>query len=72
MAKLKSLEEHDAEARARQALDTAFPKYNGISCPTCGSELVDSHPMETLTTDPPMKAISCPMGLCGFRGTRLA
>lgn len=44
-------------------------KHNGISCPTCSSELYDSNPNITLTSNPPKKDIHCQ---CGYKGYRVA
>ena len=41
---------------------------NGIACPTCGSELVDSDPGRILTSLPPRVRVRCQ---CGFVGSRI-
>lgn len=46
------------------------PRPNGIACPTCSGELVDSHPGITLTSNPPQVNVACPA--CGFTGYRVA
>jgi DNA-directed RNA polymerase subunit RPC12/RpoP len=43
-------------------------KPNGIACPKCESELLDTNPIEVLTSLPPKKHIACPK--CDFRGYR--
>ena len=68
MKKLISLEDANARARANYETDTRF-HLNGIACPTCGKEMVDSDPYVTLTSDPPQKAIACEG--CGYRGYRI-
>ncbi len=57
--------EHDY-ARLKQA----GIRKNGIACPECGSELIDSNPDMTLTSSPPKKSVHC--GSCSFMGYRLA
>ena len=69
--KLKTLNEHDSERLGLYyGLYENTPKPNGIGCPQCGEELVDSMPNITLTSLPPKKDIHCPY--CDFRGYRLA
>lgn len=46
------------------------PKPNGIACPKCGEELMDSSPMTTLTSYPAQKYIHCPK--CDYVGFRIA
>jgi hypothetical protein len=67
---MKTLEEwnNDAHARHKFSMDNS-PKLNGIECPECGEELLDSSPMITLTSSPPKKNIHCE---CGYRGYRIA
>lgn len=64
MRKLKTLEEHDAES-IRGYASVGLPRFNGIECPKCKSELVDSDNF-VLTSNPPKKNISCPK--CCYRG----
>jgi len=62
--RLETLEKHNWRA-------TTFfsgPVRNGIACPDCGSELMDSNPSMCLTSHPPQWAIHCPG--CGYAGTR--
>lgn len=69
--KLKSLSEFNAKARAIQSIttgNTATP--NGIACPNCGEEMVDSNPMITLTSYPAQKDVHCPS--CKYSGYRIA
>jgi DNA-directed RNA polymerase subunit RPC12/RpoP len=61
---LKSLEDHNRQAWTF----TTGPVKNGIACPNCGSELMDSNPSICLTSHPPQWAIHCPE--CGYSGTR--
>ena len=68
---LKTLTQHNKE-RYESFMTEMSPEPipNGIACPACGEELVDSDPMSTLTMSPPMKRIHCPK--CNFRSTRFA
>ena len=59
-----------AEARAYNESHSTKPTPNGIACPTCGHELLDSCPMQEITTNTPLKRIRCPN--CGYKGTRVA
>ena len=56
---MKTLDEFNAERRK-----------DGIACPKCGKELLDSSPSITLTSHPPQKNIHC--DACGYRGFRIA
>ena len=69
MAKLKSLDEFNSEQMAKYSKSDQ-PCPNGISCPNCGKELLDSNPSITLTSHPPQKDIHCPD--CGYYGYRIA
>lgn len=70
---LKTLEEHNAgrrlsyEAASRVA---SHQRTNGIACPKCGTELIDSNPTMTLASYPPQKNIKCPS--CDYVGYRVA
>lgn len=44
-------------------------KYNGIKCPKCGNELIDSEPSMTLLVYPPRKRVECLE--CNFKSTRV-
>ena len=70
--KLKTLGEHNAEIISLGVRYSASmnPEPNGIECPICKTELLDSFPMVTLASNPPSKDIYCPK--CDFRGYRLA
>ena len=66
MAKaLETLEEHNWRAIGF----FSGPVKNGIACPDCGSELIDSNPSICLTSHPPQYRIHC--SACGYTGTRL-
>lgn len=69
---MKTLDEHNRQ-RTRQYLDTKWPigtVKNGIACPKCGAELLDSKPTETLLSNPPQKNVNCDE--CGYVGYRIA
>jgi hypothetical protein len=70
--KLKSLEEHNASRfKAYERMDSrGLPKPNGIACPKCGTELIDSDPNTTLASNPPQKNTKCPS--CDYIGYRIA
>jgi DNA-directed RNA polymerase subunit M/transcription elongation factor TFIIS len=68
MKKLKTLEKHNQD-RIKVKKNLYKPRKNGIECPTCGKELYDTKPMQTLTSDPPQKVIHCKH--CGYEGFRL-
>ena len=46
------------------------PIKNGIACPQCGRELLDTTPNLVLTSYPPKKNIHC--GNCEYKGYRYA
>ena len=46
------------------------PIKNGIACPNCGNELLDSSPMFTFTSNPSKKSIHCDK--CEYFGYRIA
>jgi len=65
---LRSLNEADNEARKRYTWDWG-PRRNGIACPKCGAELMDTSPGQVLTSLPPCTAIHCPE--CKYTGSRI-
>lgn len=44
-------------------------KYNGIECPRCKKELLDTEPNEILTCYPPKTKVHC--NECGYKGLRV-
>jgi hypothetical protein len=44
-------------------------KKNGLPCPDCQNELVDSNPMLTILGNPSKKEVSCEK--CGYNGFRV-
>jgi hypothetical protein len=68
-AVLKTLADANRDAHRRHARSiSSEPLLNGIACPKCGSELLDSRPDVVLPSLPPQKNIYCTG--CGYRGYR--
>lgn len=48
--------------------DSRYPRVktggNGIECPECGSEMVDSDPGVIMTSAPAQKRVHCPQCKC--------
>ncbi len=65
---LKDLNEHNSLRGVYYNLEEKV--RNGIACPNCGNELIDSQPMMMLTSYPPQKATMCEN--CEYIGYRLA
>lgn len=65
---LKPLDEFNAERSESYAI-ASKPHPNGIACPKCGAECVDSNPGITLTSNPPRAMIAC--SKCDFVGSRV-
>ena len=69
---LKSLEEFNAD-RCRNWEEAHKPRPNGIACPECGAELMDTFPNGLRLPcfqRPSMRTIHCPE--CGYCGERVA
>ena len=67
---MKTLKQHNDERYLEYVNSNSIdPVSNGIACPICNRELLDSSPMTILTSNPPKKNIHCE---CGFTGYRLA
>lgn len=67
---LKSLDEHNSSAWTTQTnMYSDDPRRNGIACPECGNELMDTNPMMTLTSHPAKKNVHCPK--CEYKGYRI-
>jgi len=54
----------------KQSKGDTKPVLNGIQCPGCHAELMDTHPNVTITSAPPRKEVHCPS--CGWKGRRIA
>ena len=66
---LKTLQDHNNAVLQGIAYGvTDEPKPNGIECPICKSELLDSNPSITLTSYPAKKNVHC--ASCGYAGYR--
>lgn len=72
--KLTSLEDHNnwQSSFSNMNLNSNEPVPNGIACPKCGNEMVDSEPMVILTSNPAQKNVACQDKDCGFTGYRVA
>ena len=70
--KLKSLEEHTMNSTFHWGLMMRNPVPNGIACPKCGEELLDTQPNVTLTSMPPQKNVGCSSDKCDYTGYRIA
>jgi hypothetical protein len=68
MRELVSLDDFNNKHRSKY-LETENPK-NGIACPNCGTELIDSNPNLVLTSFPPQKNVRCDN--CDYTGYRVA
>lgn len=67
MTDLKSLDDHNRQ-RLADAIASRKPRPNGIACPQCGAELLDSDPSACLTSNPPKTYVHC--DACEYRGYR--
>jgi hypothetical protein len=66
---LESLNDHNARVQRQWAWNTLVQsRPNGIACPECGEELMDTNPNEMLLTAPPQFRVHCPS--CEYSGTR--
>jgi hypothetical protein len=68
--KLKTLEENNALAFSSTRVNFTVPILNGIACPKCGSELLDSQPNVILTSNPAQKNTKCSSEKCDYIGYR--
>jgi hypothetical protein len=66
MTDLISLEEHNKKHGT--LYDFTRPRRNGIACPACGCELIDSNPSTVLASYPPQYRVHC--SSCDYHGTR--
>jgi len=68
---LKSLEEHNLkDSNWNTHIYDSSPILNGIACPNCKKELMDSNPIITNLSYPPRKNINCTS--CDYVGYRIA
>lgn len=68
--KLVNLMDHNIIAWSKNATNLNQPMPNGIACPNCREELMDSHPFITLTSWPAQKNVHC--SKCEYTGFRIA
>lgn len=69
--KLKTLKDHNRERlKENWGMYRNDPTPNGISCPICEKEMLDTSPMMVLTSIPPKKSVNCPF--CNYKGFRIA
>ena len=66
---LKNLSEHNREKSLQWQWQSAVNSQpNGIACPECGQELLDTNPDQVLLTAPPQFRVHC--SSCDYTGTR--
>jgi ribosomal protein S27E len=66
---LKNLSEHNREKSLQWQWQSAVnSQLNGIACPECGQELLDTNPDQVLLTAPPQFRVHC--SSCDYTGTR--
>lgn len=58
----------DHNSKKRKLFDPPDPTPNGIACPKCGTELLDSTPGMALLSHPPQHKIHCTS--CNYHGYR--
>jgi len=63
---MKTLQEFNDNALMLHVNSTTYPKPNGIECPECKKELMDSDSM-VLYSYPAQKNVECE---CGYKGYR--
>jgi DNA-directed RNA polymerase subunit RPC12/RpoP len=68
MPELESLEDHN-KRKHKEYQTSKQSQPNGIACPKCGAELVDTHPYLSLTSIPPQKDVNCTK--CDYVGYRV-
>ena len=64
---MKSLIQHELD-KAEYYRESTVPRPNGIECPVCQNELVDTSPLVRVMTNPPKTIVHCPA--CGWTGAR--
>ena len=71
--KLKNLYEHNSvSSTLHWGFMSQSPVPNGIACPKCGEELLDTQPNVTLSSMPPKKNVGCSNKECDYVGYRVA
>lgn len=69
LRKLVSLKDHNRSRQESWAQHHGYPRRNGIACPNCGEEMMDTDAYHLLTC-PPQRHVNCPA--CDYKGLRLA
>jgi len=68
---MKTLDEHNKERSEWHTRPFKYPpNRNGIECPKCQSELLDSDPGTLLMSYPPRVNVLCES--CGYTGSRVS
>lgn len=65
---MKTLDQHNKEMQDFYDICNK-PHKNGISCPVCGNELIDSNPGVVLDSCPPQYHTHC--NKCNYKGYRI-
>ena len=68
---LKSLDAHNKDMSKIYVGISTYPRPNGIACPECGRELMDTNAV-VLDSYPPQKNVHCSSSNCDFCGYRIA
>ena len=72
-ARLVPLDEYNYEKSGPHwELNSNQPRLNGLACPQCGSELLDTNPMQICTSMPPQEWVHCSNSECDYIGLRIA
>ena len=66
--KLKTLKQYEDEKIEGFTIKEGKLHFNGLKCPKCGSELIDSRPGIALLSNPPKKYIHCSNNDCNYSG----
>jgi len=67
---LTDWQKQQSEMYSGLLLNNNGPILNGIECPTCGSELMDSTPLHVLACIPPKLNVHCSSEKCDYIGYR--
>lgn len=70
MALLNLNEYNESKSKWHAKFNSTEPIPNGIACPKCNAEMMDSDPQTILTSNPPQKRIHC--SKCDYSGLRIA
>jgi hypothetical protein len=68
---MESLDDFNVRRRQQLAVrDALGPRPNGVACPQCGKELLDSDPNMRFSSSPPKMNVHC--ASCDYTGYRVA